>query len=188
MRFTCSWIYFLTRVNVENCNFFTVIEGFNVYVCMYAKMTVTGVVFKFYLLTRVKSFFRTRKPVRAIEFYVLSGVRITCFWRAFTLIFYWRQSGHSKSYVLTRFTCMWGSCWRGLTCTFQLLQKPQASRTRWAWDMMRWMHEGTSVTLVTSLTSTGPYTKWYGLIVWLFSRKPVQMLIKTVIPTALSFE
>ena len=38
-----------------------------------------GAIFKFHLLTRGKLFFRTRKPVRVIEFCVFSSVRITCF-------------------------------------------------------------------------------------------------------------
>ena len=36
-------------------------------------MTVAGVVFELFLFTRGKSYFRTRKPVRAIEFYVFIG-------------------------------------------------------------------------------------------------------------------
>ena len=64
---------------MENLTFLRVIEGLDVDGGMYAKMKAMGVVFKYYLLTRVKSFFRTRKPVCAIEFYVLSGVWITCF-------------------------------------------------------------------------------------------------------------
>ena len=52
------------------------------------------------------------------EYNRISGARITCFWRIFTLIFYWRKLRHSKSDVLTRFTYMWGSCWRGLACWF----------------------------------------------------------------------
>ena len=39
--------------------------------------------------------------------------------------------------------------------------------------MLRWAHDRGSVILVTSLTSTGPYTKWCRLISWPFSRKPV---------------
>ena len=53
----------------ERGNFhFCVIEEFDGNVRMYAKMTVTGVIFKFYFLTRVKSYFRTKKQVHAIEF------------------------------------------------------------------------------------------------------------------------
>ena len=90
-------------MNVENCNFFACYRGV-VRVC--AKWRLQGKLFKFYLSTRGKSFFRTRKPVRVIEFHELLGVRITCFWITFPLIFYWRKSGHSKGYMLTRFsTC-----------------------------------------------------------------------------------
>ena len=39
-KFTCTWIYFLTRVKVENCKFLRVIKGIDVIVRMYAKMTV----------------------------------------------------------------------------------------------------------------------------------------------------
>ena len=50
-------------------------------------------IFKFYLLTTVKSFFQTRKPVRAIEFYVLSASEKLYGLRASEELLHWFSIG-----------------------------------------------------------------------------------------------
>ena len=62
MRLMCAWIYFLTRVKVENCNFLRVIELLDVNVRTHVRKNDRYRMWE-------KSFFRTRKPVCAIEFY-----------------------------------------------------------------------------------------------------------------------
>ena len=140
-------IKFLTRVKVEKCNFY-VLSNCWAKICTHVRKNDRYRVwfFKFYLLTRGESFFRSRKPVRAIEFYVLSGVRITCLWIAFTLIFYWRESGHAKSCVLTRFTCMWGSCLGGLTC---ICLPAHWQGLRFVLQTLRAMNSSSMIVLVT---------------------------------------
>ena len=129
MRFTCLWIHFLNEGESGKVQLCCVLLSF--LTKRTQKWPLRAWFLNCFLFTRGKSYFRTRKPVRAIKFNVFSGVRITCFWTTFTLIFYWRKSGHSSSYVLLRITCMWGSsCKRGLTCTslplvFISWKKPQ---------------------------------------------------------------
>ena len=113
IRLTCKWSYLLVRVNhrkAENAIFLRVIELFDVNVRMYAKNDPYGCGFKIYLLTGGIALSEEKTSTCNIEFYVLSGEQISYFWITFTLIFYWRKSGYSRCYLLTRFTCMWGSC------------------------------------------------------------------------------
>ena len=60
---------------MEKCNLLHVNELLGVNVSMRARLTVLGLIF----LIRGNRSFRRKKPKHAINFYVLLGVRITCF-------------------------------------------------------------------------------------------------------------